>query len=78
MSVFEIKLDFSAGKLETVYSILSQPKRSTCTKSWKALLEKLSIEEAQDLPIAGPRVVSGLIGLLKSTQVKAVRDLLNG
>jgi hypothetical protein len=76
-SIFEIKLDISTEKLEAVYSILSQPKRSTCTKSWKALLEKLSIEEAQDLPIAGPRVVSGLIGLLKSTQVEAVRDLLN-
>jgi hypothetical protein len=77
VSIFEINLDASTEKLETVYSILSQPKRATCPKAWKALLEELSLEEAQDLPIVGPRVVSGLIGLLKSTQVKSVRDLLN-
>jgi hypothetical protein len=41
------------------------------------LLEELSIEEANDLVDVEPKVLSGLIGLLKPTQAKAVHDLIN-
>jgi hypothetical protein len=76
-SSFDIKLDVSAEKLEAVYIIISQPKKSSCPKCWKALLEELSITDANDLFDVEPTVLSGILGLLKATQAKAVRDLLN-
>jgi hypothetical protein len=77
IGVFDIEFNMSLEILDSIYSILSQPKRSSCPKCWKALLEELSVEEASDLPIVGSRVLSGLIGLLKPTQVKAVHDMLH-
>jgi hypothetical protein len=76
-SSFDIKLGVSAEKLEAVYIIISQPKKSSCPKCWKALLEELSITDANDLFDVEPTVLSGILGLLKATQAKAVRDLLN-
>jgi hypothetical protein len=77
LSSFDKQLAIPSTQLESVYSILSQPKMSSCPKSWKALLEELSIVEAKDLLIVEPRVLHGLISLLKPTQGTAVLELLN-
>jgi GTPase SAR1 family protein len=74
---FDIKLDVTVEKVEAAYSILSQPKKSSCPKCWKSLLEELSIEEANDLLDVEPTVLCGLVGLLKSTQAKVVRTLFD-
>jgi hypothetical protein len=77
-SSFNVTLsNVSSDVLEMIYAILSQPKKSSCPKCWKSLLEELSVEESKDLLDIEPRVLSSLIGLLKPTQAKTVRDLLS-